>query len=321
MEIAIPLYDRFTALDAVGPYEVLSRLPGARGHVRRRARPARTRPTPACSRSSPTRALDDVPAARTSSSCPAAPARATLLEDERARSTGSARAHETSHVDDVGLHRLAAARRRRAARRPRGHDATGSTLDDARRATARAPTERAGRGAGQGRSPRPGVSSGIDMALALAARDRRRRGRAGDPARHRVRPPAAVRLRLHGTAPRRRSRWSALRSRRATRRRPREIVGAQPADAGCSRRALLYRPGCGGGNSSPWVTVLCAGMLALPAAAAASLTPDAAPGRRSPPARRRWRWATRSCSARSTGGSWPPGSRWTRAAAGRWPRA
>jgi putative intracellular protease/amidase len=27
MQIAIPLYDRFTALDAVGPYEVLSRLP------------------------------------------------------------------------------------------------------------------------------------------------------------------------------------------------------------------------------------------------------------------------------------------------------
>lgn len=30
MEIAIPLFERFTALDAVGPYEVLSRLPGAR---------------------------------------------------------------------------------------------------------------------------------------------------------------------------------------------------------------------------------------------------------------------------------------------------
>ena len=29
MQIAIPLYDKFTALDAVGPYEVLSRLPGA----------------------------------------------------------------------------------------------------------------------------------------------------------------------------------------------------------------------------------------------------------------------------------------------------
>ena len=29
MQIAIPLFDRFTALDAVGPYEVLSHLPGA----------------------------------------------------------------------------------------------------------------------------------------------------------------------------------------------------------------------------------------------------------------------------------------------------
>jgi putative intracellular protease/amidase len=29
MEIAIPLYAGFTALDAIGPYEVLSRLPGA----------------------------------------------------------------------------------------------------------------------------------------------------------------------------------------------------------------------------------------------------------------------------------------------------
>jgi transcriptional regulator GlxA family with amidase domain len=30
MNIAIVLYDRFTALDAIGPYEVLSRIPGAR---------------------------------------------------------------------------------------------------------------------------------------------------------------------------------------------------------------------------------------------------------------------------------------------------
>ena len=29
MEIAVVLYDRFTALDAIGPYEVLSRIPGA----------------------------------------------------------------------------------------------------------------------------------------------------------------------------------------------------------------------------------------------------------------------------------------------------
>ena len=30
MDVAIPLFDRFTALDAIGPYEVLSRLPDAR---------------------------------------------------------------------------------------------------------------------------------------------------------------------------------------------------------------------------------------------------------------------------------------------------
>ena len=30
MDIAIPLYDRYTALDAIGPYEVLSRLPDSR---------------------------------------------------------------------------------------------------------------------------------------------------------------------------------------------------------------------------------------------------------------------------------------------------
>src|SRR5215207_1652490 len=29
MKIAIPIYDRFTALDAVGPYEVLQRVPGS----------------------------------------------------------------------------------------------------------------------------------------------------------------------------------------------------------------------------------------------------------------------------------------------------
>jgi putative intracellular protease/amidase len=32
MNIAIPIFDKLTALDAVGPYEVLSRLPGATVH-------------------------------------------------------------------------------------------------------------------------------------------------------------------------------------------------------------------------------------------------------------------------------------------------
>jgi putative intracellular protease/amidase len=41
--VAIPLYDRFTALDAIGPYEVLSRLPGAEvTFVGERTGPVRT---------------------------------------------------------------------------------------------------------------------------------------------------------------------------------------------------------------------------------------------------------------------------------------
>jgi transcriptional regulator GlxA family with amidase domain len=43
LNIAIPIFDRFTALDAIGPYEVLSRLPGARVHfVSAEAGPVRT---------------------------------------------------------------------------------------------------------------------------------------------------------------------------------------------------------------------------------------------------------------------------------------
>ena len=43
MQVAIVLYDRFTALDAIGPYEVLSRLPGARvTFTAREAGPVRT---------------------------------------------------------------------------------------------------------------------------------------------------------------------------------------------------------------------------------------------------------------------------------------
>ena len=43
MRIVIPIYDRFTALDAVGPYEVLSRLPEAEvTFVAAKAGPVRT---------------------------------------------------------------------------------------------------------------------------------------------------------------------------------------------------------------------------------------------------------------------------------------
>jgi transcriptional regulator GlxA family with amidase domain len=43
MKIAIPIFDRMTALDAVGPYEVLSRLPGAEvSFIAERPGPKRT---------------------------------------------------------------------------------------------------------------------------------------------------------------------------------------------------------------------------------------------------------------------------------------
>ena len=55
MQVAIPLFPRFTALDGIGPYEVLQRIPERRHHVRRsRPRPwsaprtgsSASRPTP-----------------------------------------------------------------------------------------------------------------------------------------------------------------------------------------------------------------------------------------------------------------------------------
>ena len=60
MDIAIPLYDRFTALDAVGPYEVLWRVPGAR--VRWVGAEARSYATDRGLRLVADATLDDVPA-------------------------------------------------------------------------------------------------------------------------------------------------------------------------------------------------------------------------------------------------------------------
>ena len=54
MQIAIPLFDDLTALDAIGPYEVLSRLPGA--EVASSARkPDPTSATTECCACTPTR--------------------------------------------------------------------------------------------------------------------------------------------------------------------------------------------------------------------------------------------------------------------------
>ena len=81
MDIAILLFDRLTALDAVGPYEVLSRLPGADGHLRGHRGRARSAPTPARWRWSPTPRSPSSPTP-TSSSCPAGPGQVEAEKDE-----------------------------------------------------------------------------------------------------------------------------------------------------------------------------------------------------------------------------------------------
>jgi putative intracellular protease/amidase len=100
MNIAIVLYDRFTALDAIGPYEVLSRLPGASVVF-------------AAVEAGPVRTDNDMLTLLAERS----------LEQVRQPDIGhsDARVAEGSrpdeHMDDVRVHRLADPRRRRPARR------------------------------------------------------------------------------------------------------------------------------------------------------------------------------------------------------------
>ncbi len=112
--IAIPLFDGFTALDAVGPYEVLARLPGAQVRFVA-AEPGPKRTEIDMLSLVPDAALADlrdpevlvVPGGR---------ATRTLLEDEAL--LGWLRAAHELRVDDIGVHRLAAARRGGHPRRP-----------------------------------------------------------------------------------------------------------------------------------------------------------------------------------------------------------
>ena len=192
-EIAIPLYDRFTALDAVGPYEVLSRIPGAEVTwlgARGRARSATDTGMLAHRRRrrlrGPARPGHRARARRHGHAT-------TLLDDERLVGW-IRRAHETSQwTTSVCTGSLLLG----AAGVLDGLEATTPLARPRRRssASARSPTGR--RVVEQGKViTAAGVSSGIDMAPRARRADRRPRGRAGDPARHRVRPAAAVRRRL-----------------------------------------------------------------------------------------------------------------------------
>ena len=164
MQIAIPLYRRFTALDAIGPYEVLARLPGAEVTF------VASRPDRCTDRQRHARASAPTPRwttcpGPTSSWCPGG-------SGTRRCSTTSGwsswirAAHETSTWTTsvcTGSLLLGAAGR---ARRPGGHHPLarhGHAAALGRHAVERRVVE-------QGKViTAAGVSSGIDMALTLVA--------------------------------------------------------------------------------------------------------------------------------------------------------
>jgi putative intracellular protease/amidase len=164
MEIAILLYDRFTALDAVGPYEVLSRLPGARVTF------VAERPGPVCTDTRQLTLMADAALAKMPSPelvlVPGGPGQVALMGDGPVHEWLRA-AHETTKWTTsvcTGSLVLAAA-----------------GLLDGRRATSNWQAIEQLRALGADAVPErvvfdgklvtaAGVTAGIDMALALAAR-------------------------------------------------------------------------------------------------------------------------------------------------------
>lgn len=162
MEIAIPLYDRFTALDAIGPYEVLSRLPDTR--VRWLGAEARAYETDGGLRVLAQATLDEVPAPDVVL-VPGGTGTDAVLGDERLLGW-IRRAHQTSTwTTSVCTGSLLLG----AAGLLRGLRATTHWLDLGELAAFGAvPTEE--RVVREGKVvTAAGVSSGIDMALTLAA--------------------------------------------------------------------------------------------------------------------------------------------------------
>jgi putative intracellular protease/amidase len=164
LEIAIPIYDRFTALDAIGPYEVLSRLPEARVRfIAAEPGPYKTDNTMLTMVAEAS--LDEVPSPDVVV-VPGGIGTRALLEDER--TLGWIRcAHETSSwTTSVCTGSLLLA----AAGVLHGLEATTHwlELDRLRRLGAKPTTRRV---VEQGKViTAAGVSSGIDMALVLASR-------------------------------------------------------------------------------------------------------------------------------------------------------
>jgi transcriptional regulator GlxA family with amidase domain len=163
MEIAIPLYDRFTALDAVGPYEVLWRVPGAT--VRWIGAEARPYGTDRGLQLIAEATFDDVPAPDVIV-VPGGTGTRAALEDERLVAWIRAADATSTWTTSVCTGALLLG----AAGLLDGLRATThwAYLDDLARYGAEATSERV---VEQGKViTSAGVSSGIDMALTLAAR-------------------------------------------------------------------------------------------------------------------------------------------------------
>jgi putative intracellular protease/amidase len=163
MNIAIPIFDRLTALDAVGPYEVLSRLPGAQVHfIALETGPKRTETAMLALSADMT--LDELPDPEVIV-FPGGYGNRPLMHDERMLSW-LRRAHESSEwTTSVCTGSLVLA----AAGILDGLQATSHwlVLDQLREFGATPVSERVVR---QGKViTAAGVSAGIDMALTLAA--------------------------------------------------------------------------------------------------------------------------------------------------------
>ena len=259
MEIAIPLYEDFTALDAVGPYEVLSRLPGARVRflTATASAPTAVRTDNRMLELVAEASLEDVPR-------PDVLVVPGGISRRRASPTTSATGRwirtrpRDVDLDDVGVLGRAAPGRGRDARRRRGDDALARPREPA--ALRRHP----GRASASSSSGKvitaAGVSVGHRHGAPPGRADRGRRRRAGDPARHRVRPPAAVRRRVaaQGRARRRRpssarpSTRAGARERAPAARRCDGRMRGDPAQGRGARRARRYgRAAADGPTSAP----------------------------------------------------------------------
>ena len=191
MQVAIPLFPRFTALDAIGPYEVLQRIPSIDvtfiGHERGEVRSENGMLGITVDATFEEMPHPDIVV------FPGGVGTRPLVNDEHVLDVGSTRPR-VEHVHDIGVHRLARPRRRRAVERSDRDDTLG-VLPGAgsdRRDADRRP---------RGRAPRPpdhhrrrSIERHRHGPSTRRTARRPHRG-AGGAADDRVRPTAAVRLR------------------------------------------------------------------------------------------------------------------------------